>query len=54
MIKGTRLIFWVDMIVLVVVAFLVIRGQWDFVIALGVALVMVNYFDHLMNRRSRR
>lgn len=54
MIKGTRLIFWVDMIVLVLVAFLVIRGQWDFVIAFLVALVMVNYFDHLMNRRSRR
>ncbi|MBC7234233.1 MAG: hypothetical protein H5T69_00205 [Chloroflexi bacterium] len=48
---GTRLIFWIDIAVLVILAFLVLAGQWDFVIALFVALVLLNYFDNFWRRR---
>lgn len=50
---GTRLIFWLDVLILVVIAFLVLAQQWDFVIALFVALVVMNYFDHWASRRRR-
>lgn len=42
---GTRLIFWIDVVILLVVALLVLLGQWDFVVALFIALVLLNYFD---------
>ena len=48
---GTRLIFWIDVLVLIVLAILVIAGQWDWVIALFVALVFLNYFDRWRERR---
>jgi len=51
MTDGTRLIFWIDMVVLIVVALLVLAGQWDFVIALFVGLLVLNYFDHWASRR---
>ena len=47
----TRLIFWLDLVVLLVVAGLVIAGQWDFVLALFIALIFMNYFDGWWNRR---
>jgi len=50
---GTRLIFWLDVLILIVVVFLVLAQQWDFVIALFVALVVMNYFDHWASRRKR-
>ena len=43
--EKTRVIFWLDLAILVVVAFLVLAGQWDYVLALLVALVVLNYFD---------
>jgi len=50
---GTRLIFWIDIVVLLVLAALILAGQWDFVIALFLALVIMNYFDRWSRRRSR-
>ena len=50
---GTRLIFWIDIVVLLVLAALILAGQWDFVIALLLALVILNYFDRWRSRRSR-
>jgi len=50
---GTRLIFWIDIVVLLVLAALILAGQWDFVIALFLALVIMNYFDRWGKRRSR-
>ncbi len=49
---GTRLIFWVDLVVLIVLAMLVATGQWDWVIALFVALTFLNYFDRWRIKRS--
>ena len=49
---GTRLIFWIDIVVLLVLAALILAGQWDFVIALLLALVILNYFDRWRSRRS--
>ena len=42
---GTRLIFWIDLAILLIVSALVLAGQWDFVIALFIALIILNYFD---------
>ena len=50
---GTRLIFWIDIVVLLVLSALILAGQWDFVIALLVALVILNYFDRWRSRRPR-
>jgi len=50
---GTRLIFWIDIVVLLVLAALILAGQWDFVIALFLALVIMNYFERGRKRRSR-
>ena len=48
---GTRLIFWIDILILLIVCGLVLAGQWDLVIALFIALAMLNYFDHGWNHR---
>jgi len=48
---GTRLIFWVDVLILIVLAMLVAAGQWDWVIALFVALTFLNYFDRWRAKR---
>ena len=48
---GTRLIFWIDLAVLLILTGLVIWGQWDFVIAIFVALIILNYFDRWWTRR---
>ncbi|MEA3408525.1 MAG: hypothetical protein U9R48_10690 [Chloroflexota bacterium] len=48
---GTRLIFWIDLVVLIVLTLLIATGQWDFVIALFLALILLNYFDHWWSRR---
>jgi membrane protein implicated in regulation of membrane protease activity len=48
---GTRLIFWVDIIILLILTLLILAGQWDFVIALFVALLLLNYFDRWWSRR---
>jgi len=45
-------IFWIDMAVLCTVAILVMAGQWDFVVALMVGLVVLNYFDRWHSRRK--
>ncbi|MCD6303318.1 MAG: hypothetical protein J7M15_07350 [Anaerolineae bacterium] len=47
-----RVIFWIDMAVLCTVAILVMAGQWDFVVALMVGLVVLNYFDRWHSRRK--
>jgi hypothetical protein len=49
---GTRLIFWIDMLILLLIMFLVLGGQWDFVIALFIALLILNYFDQWRSRRK--
>jgi len=51
---GTRLIFWLDLIILLVVVLLAVMGKWDWVIAVAVGLVVLNYFDQWLNRRQRR
>ncbi|NLX35730.1 MAG: hypothetical protein GXY68_03465 [Chloroflexi bacterium] len=48
---GTRLIFWLDVLILIVITLLVLAQQWDMVIALFIALVVMNYFDHWASRR---
>ena len=48
--NGTRLIFWIDVAVLLILCVLILMGQWDFVIALFVALVILNYFDRWRGR----
>ncbi|MEN6478643.1 MAG: hypothetical protein ABFD20_03275 [Anaerolineales bacterium] len=48
---GTRLLFWLDVLVLLVVAFLALAQQWDWVIALFIALLVMNYFDQWASRR---
>jgi hypothetical protein len=50
---GTRLIFWLDILVLLVGAILVALHQWDWVLALVIGLVMMNYFDRVARRRHR-
>ena len=47
---GTRLIFWIDLAVLLILTVLVLTGQWDFVVALFIALVILNYFDRWWSR----
>jgi hypothetical protein len=49
---GTRLIFWIDLGILLIITGLILAGQWDFVIALFIALVLLNYFDHWRERRG--
>lgn len=49
---GTRLIFWIDIAVLLALTALILTGQWDFVVALFVALVVLNYFDRWRSRRQ--
>jgi hypothetical protein len=49
---GTRLIFWIDIVVLLVLTGLIVAGQWDFVVALFLALVVLNYFDRWWSRRG--
>jgi hypothetical protein len=51
---GTRLIFWFDMLVLLAVAALVLAGQWDWVLALGIGLLVLNVFDRWLRRPSSR
>jgi len=48
---GTRLIFWIDILVLFVIMFLVLSGQWDYVIAAFIALAILNYFDRWRSQR---
>ncbi|MGI6376888.1 MAG: hypothetical protein ACOX3S_12965 [Anaerolineae bacterium] len=47
------MIFWLDVLILIVISLLVLAQQWDFVIALFVALVVMNYFDRWASRRRR-
>jgi chromate transport protein ChrA len=47
---GTRVIFWIDIAILLIVAVLVLAGQWDYVIALFVALIALNFFDQWRSR----
>lgn len=51
---GTRLIFWLDLLVLVVALALFILHQWDFLIALLIGLAIMNYFDHWWQRHHAR
>lgn len=49
---GTRLIFWLDIGILLILSALILAGQWDFVIALFIALIIMNYFDSWWRRHS--
>ncbi|MHB0858673.1 MAG: hypothetical protein ACYC5M_14040 [Anaerolineae bacterium] len=51
MTDGTRLIFWIDLAILLVVCLLVLTGQWDWVLALFIGLLVLNVFDRLRVRR---
>ncbi|MHB1295822.1 MAG: hypothetical protein ACYC4R_12595 [Anaerolineae bacterium] len=51
MVDGTRLIFWIDLLILLGVCFLVLTGQWDWVLALFIGLIVLNAFDRLRVRR---
>jgi membrane protein implicated in regulation of membrane protease activity len=51
---GTRLIFWIDLAILLILTVLILMGQWDFVIALFIALLLLNYFDRWFSRRQPR
>ena len=41
---GTRVIVWLDMALVLVVAVLVLLRKWDYVVALLIGLVVMNYF----------
>ncbi|MBC7315066.1 MAG: hypothetical protein H5T70_01425 [Chloroflexi bacterium] len=47
------MIFWIDLGILLIIALLVLMGQWDYVIALGIGLIILNLTDRLQNRRRR-
>jgi hypothetical protein len=49
---GTRIIFWIDLAILFVLCALILTGQWDFVIALFLALVILNFFDQWRGRHT--
>jgi F0F1-type ATP synthase assembly protein I len=49
---GTRLIFWLDLLVLLIAVILFILHQWDWLVALVIGLVIMNYFDHIAQRRQ--
>ncbi|NLT73559.1 MAG: hypothetical protein GXX94_05105 [Chloroflexi bacterium] len=51
---GTRLIFWLDIIVLFAAMVLALTGRWDFVLALAIGLVLMNTFDGFWNKRGGR
>jgi len=40
-------------VILLVLSALILAGQWDFVVALFVALVILNYFDRWWSRRHK-
>jgi hypothetical protein len=50
---GTRLIFWLDVLVLLIGVFMAMWGKWDFVLAMAIALVLMNGFDTFQNRRPK-
>jgi len=47
---GTRLVFWLDVLLVVVLMILALAQQWDFVVALLIAMVVMNTFDRLASR----
>jgi hypothetical protein len=47
---GTRVVFWIDLAVLLLLAFLLVTRKWDYIVALLIALVILNYFDHWWSR----
>jgi hypothetical protein len=49
---GTRLIFWLDILILITIVILVILGKWDWVIAVVIGMVVVNYFDRWRSKRG--
>ncbi len=49
---GTRLIFWLDLAILLVVSMLALAGQWDYVIAIVIAMLVLNLFDFWQGRRT--
>lgn len=49
---GTRLIFWLDLIILLVVTMLALAGQWDYVIAVAIGMLVLNLFDFWRDRRT--
>jgi len=49
---GTRPIFWLDLVILLLVAALVLLHQWDYVLALVIGLGVMNYFDRFHSRRG--
>ena len=46
-----RLLFWLDMLLLLLIMGLVLAGKWDYVIAVVIGLIVMNYFDHWRSRR---
>jgi hypothetical protein len=48
---GTRPIFWLDVALVLVVAALVLAGQWDYVVALLIGLIVMNCYDRFFSRR---
>ncbi|NLD71969.1 MAG: hypothetical protein GX649_04550 [Chloroflexi bacterium] len=48
---GTRVIFWLDTALVLVVAILVLMRQWDYVVALLIGLLVMNYFGPWRRRR---
>ncbi len=47
---GTRTIFWLDLLVLLVASGLVALHKWDLFVALIIGLIITNYFDRLLKR----
>ncbi len=47
---GTRLIFWLDLALVLVVAGLVLARKWDYMVALLIGLVVMNYFGRFHSR----
>ncbi|NLX42572.1 MAG: hypothetical protein GXY79_03735 [Chloroflexi bacterium] len=47
---GTRLIFWLDLLVLMVGIGAAMLGKWDFVLAMAIALLLMNGYNTLWNQ----
>lgn len=49
---GTRLIFWLDILIFMAIIILCILGKWDWVIAVVIGMFVVNYFDRWRSKRG--
>lgn len=45
--EGTRLIFWLDTLLVILLVIFAILGKWDWVLAITIALFIINLTSRL-------